>query len=87
MLATPIAYPQRVTLIPNSGIQFLDFSLTPVLDAERPGKFVRQTANGPLLRLNYHQAKDRYFLPVAPANRPKWYVRNSAFLWNNHCGC
>jgi hypothetical protein len=66
MLATPIAYPQRVTLIPNSGIQFLDFSLTPVLDAERPGKFVRQTANGPLLRLNYHQAKDRYFLPVAP---------------------
>ncbi len=71
MLATTTEYPQRVRLIPNSGIQFLDFALTPALAAERPGKFVRQTANGPLLRLDYNQNHDRYFLPVAPGEPPE----------------
>ncbi|TQI80534.1 hypothetical protein FHU10_4595 [Serratia fonticola] len=71
MLATTTEYPQRVQLIPNSGIQFLDFALSPVLVAERPGKFVRQTANGPLLRLDYSPANGKYFLPVAPGEPPE----------------
>lgn len=71
MLATTTEYPQHVRLIPNSGIQFLDFALTPELDTERPGKFVRQTANGPLLRLEYNQTRDKYFLPVAPGEPPE----------------
>lgn len=53
----------NMTLIQNSGIQFLDFALKPDLAADWPGKFVRQTANGPLLRLNYHQQSGKYLLP------------------------
>ena len=66
MLATTIEYPQHVRLMPNSGIQFLDFALTPRFDTERTGKFVRQTANGPLLRLNYNETNGKYFLPQPP---------------------
>lgn len=74
MLATTSPYPQRVQLIPNSGIQFLDFALTPRLDVEQPGKFVRQTANGPLLRLDFQQSNGKYFLPVT-AGEPAEMVR------------
>jgi hypothetical protein len=54
MLAPLTDYKNAITLIQDSGIQFLDFALTPVLDADFPGKFVRQTASGPLLRLQWH---------------------------------
>ncbi|WP_337261994.1 MULTISPECIES: virulence factor SrfB [unclassified Serratia (in: enterobacteria)] len=74
MLATTTDYQQSVTLIGNSGIQFLDFAITAQLDAERPGKFVRQTANGPLLRLNYNAANGKYWLPQA-ADQPPEMVR------------
>ncbi len=66
MLATPIAYPQRVTLIPNSGSNFWTSPLRRYWMPSALANLLRQTANGPLLRLNYHQAKDRYFLPIAP---------------------
>ncbi len=63
MLATMTDFTPNMTLIQNSGIQFLDFALKPDLAADWPGKFVRQTANGPLLRLNYHQQSGKYLLP------------------------
>lgn len=51
MLVNLCDYKQSVTLIANSGVQFLDFGLTPQ-DTASHGRFVRKTANGPLLRLD-----------------------------------
>ncbi|CNE60103.1 virulence factor SrfB [Yersinia nurmii] len=65
MLATITDYKQRITLIQNSGIQFLDFALTPAVDADLPHAFVRKSANGPLLRLMFNQERGKYLLPVA----------------------
>ncbi|MDX6042328.1 virulence factor SrfB [Scandinavium lactucae] len=62
MLVTLCDYQQSVTLIANSGVQFLDFGLTPQ-DSLSNGRFVRKTANGPLLRLNYDIVNCRYTLP------------------------
>jgi len=73
MLATIADYPSTITLIQNSGIQFLDFAVKPQPD-ELPGKFVRQSANGPLLRLNYNALSGKYSVPV-PAGRPPELVR------------
>ncbi|WP_145557803.1 virulence factor SrfB [Yersinia aldovae] len=67
MLATITDYKQKITLIQNSGIQFLDFALTPETDSELPNKFVRKSANGPLLRLNYHSHNGKYSLMVPGA--------------------
>lgn len=67
MLATITDYKQKITLIQNSGIQFLDFALKPELDGELPNKFVRKSANGPLLRLNYHENNGKYSLLVPGA--------------------
>jgi hypothetical protein len=47
MLVNLCDYKQSVTLIANSGVQFLDFGLTPQ-DSAAIGRFVRKTANGPL---------------------------------------
>jgi hypothetical protein len=66
MLAPLTDYPRSMTLIQDSGIQFLDFALTPVLDEEFPGKFVRQTASGPLLRLQWDADSGKYLLPAQP---------------------
>jgi hypothetical protein len=63
MLVTLCDYQQSVTLIANSGVQFLDFGLTPQ-DSLSNGRFVRKTANGPLLRLNYDIVNCRYTLPA-----------------------
>ncbi len=46
MLVNLCDYKQSVTLIANSGVQFLDFGLTPQESAHH-GRFVRKTANGP----------------------------------------
>jgi hypothetical protein len=66
MLAPLTDYQQTVTLIQDSGIQFLDFALTPLLEADFPGKFVRQTASGPLLRLQWDADGGKYLLPAQP---------------------
>ncbi|VFS44735.1 Virulence protein SrfB [Enterobacter cancerogenus] len=58
MLANLCDYKQSVTLIANSGVQFLDFGLTPQ-DTASTGRFVRKTANGPLLRLDYDLVNGR----------------------------
>ncbi|CNG04064.1 virulence factor SrfB [Yersinia frederiksenii] len=67
MLATITDYKQKITLIQNSGIQFLDFALQPELEIELPNKFVRKSANGPLLRLNYNEHNGKYSLMVPGA--------------------
>ena len=71
MLAPLTDYPHSITLIQDSGIQFLDFALTPVLHDEFPGKFVRQTASGPLLRLQWDADSGKYLLPAQPGQTPE----------------
>lgn len=67
MLAKLTDYKQKITLIQDSGIQFLDFALKPELNIERPNKFVRKSANGPLLRLNYNKHNGKYSLMIPDA--------------------
>ena len=71
MLATISDYKHQVALIQNSGIQFLDFALKPNFSSELPGKFVRQTANGPLLRLLHNAETDTYWLPAPAGAQPE----------------
>lgn len=72
MLATLFNYKPSVTLIKDSGIQFLDFGLAPQTNAAHAGRFVRQTANGPLLRLDYDVVPGKFTLPGRTAPRLKW---------------
>ena len=70
MLVNLCDYKQSVTLIANSGVQFLDFGLTPQESAQS-GRFVRKTANGPLLRLDYDLVNERYTLPAHNGGMPE----------------
>ncbi|WP_318377739.1 virulence factor SrfB [Enterobacter sp.] len=70
MLVNLCDYKQSVTLIANSGVQFLDFGLTPQVSAHN-GRFVRKTANGPLLRLDYDLASERFTLPASNGGQPE----------------
>ncbi|PWC12523.1 virulence factor SrfB [Brenneria corticis] len=74
MLATITDYQQRITLIQDSGIQFLDFALKPELSAALPNKYVRKSANGPLLRLIHTPQTGKYILP-SPAGAPPEVVK------------
>ena len=71
MLATLTDFKQKITLIRDSGIQFLDFALKPVWDDGLPAKFVRKSANGPLLRLDYNPQNGRHFLPGVDGGAPE----------------
>ncbi|WP_409308774.1 virulence factor SrfB [Pectobacterium sp. B1J-3] len=70
MLATITDYKQKITLIQDSGIQFLDFALKPQASADSSNKYVRKSANGPLLRLIYDEQTDKYLLP-SPVGLPE----------------
>lgn len=70
MLVNLCDYKQNVTLIANSGVQFLDFGFTPN-DCQHSGRFVRKTANGPLLRLEYNEQGDKYTLPARNSSQPE----------------
>ncbi|GAS73118.1 virulence factor SrfB [Salmonella enterica] len=70
MLVNLCDYKQSVTLIANSGVQFLDFGLTPQESAHH-GRFVRKTANGPLLRLDFDLTTGRYTLPGSTGGQPE----------------
>lgn len=70
MLVNLCDYKQSVTLIANSGVQFLDFGLTPQESAHY-GRFVRKTANGPLLRLDFDLTSGRYTCQDVLAANPK----------------
>ncbi|MDO6406072.1 virulence factor SrfB [Pantoea phytobeneficialis] len=70
MLAPLIDDKQRITLIEDSGVQFLDFGLRlPSLQARR--QFVRQTANGPLLRLNIDGNSGKFLLYPEDGSAPE----------------
>ncbi|RPH24792.1 virulence factor SrfB [Buttiauxella warmboldiae] len=71
MLATLYPYKPSVTLIKDSGIQFLDFGLAPQPNAPHTGRFVRKTANGPLLRLDYDIVPGKFTLPGAQGAAPE----------------
>ncbi|AIR62439.1 virulence factor SrfB [Cedecea neteri] len=71
MLATLFHYKPSVTLIKDSGIQFLDFGLAPQTNAAHAGRFVRQTANGPLLRLDYDVVPGKFTLPGENGTAPE----------------
>ncbi|WP_249220984.1 virulence factor SrfB [Serratia rubidaea] len=63
MLATLPHYPAQVTLVQNSGVQFLDFGLPPEETTPAlPGAYVRKTANGPLLQLRFDPASGKHLL-------------------------
>lgn len=87
MLATIADFKPNMTLIQNSGIQFLDFALTPEPDDDLPGSFVRQTANGPLLRLNFNAQNGKYLLPVNAGTTPEVVKPEFSFPWRNRFGC
>ncbi|WP_423060345.1 virulence factor SrfB [Citrobacter portucalensis] len=70
MLVNLCDYKQSVTLIANSGVQFLDFGLTPQESAHH-GRLVRKTANGPLLRLDFDLTSGRYTLPGSTGAQPE----------------
>ena len=70
MLVNLCDYKQSVTLIANSGVQFLDFGLTPQ-DTASHGRFVRKTANGPLLRLDFDLVNGRYTVPGTHGGQPE----------------
>ena len=61
MLAPLIDDKQKISLIENSGVQFLDFGLQ-LSDTPARRQFVRQTANGPLLRLNVDGNSGKFLL-------------------------
>lgn len=71
MLAPVTDFLHSITLIQDSGIQFLDFALTLILDADFPGKFVRQTASGPPLLLQWDADSGKYLLPAQPGQAPE----------------
>ncbi|MTH46257.1 virulence factor SrfB [Intestinirhabdus alba] len=63
MLPEIIAYDRQVTLVGDSGIQFMDFGLTP--GRWPAGEFVK-LANGVLTRLLYNEQRDYYFYQPTP---------------------
>ncbi len=69
-LAPLIAFPPQVSLVADSGVQFLDFGLTPE-QSPHYGHFVRQSVNGPLLRLDYDADTQRYLLPDPDGSEPE----------------
>lgn len=71
MLANLFHYKPGVTLIKDSGIQLLDFGLAPQPDAPHTGRFVRKTANGPLLRLDYDIVPGKFTLPEGQGGSPE----------------
>lgn len=79
MLATITDYKQKITLIQDSGLQFLDFALKPAIDVQGPGKFVRKTANGPLLRLILNEENGKYLLPAPMGTAPEVVRPESSF--------
>lgn len=79
MLANLIDYKSSVTLIKNSSIQFLDFGLTPMETHPHSGRFVRQSVNGPLLRLDYDSQLSRFVLPGENGGAPEILKPESTF--------
>ena len=70
MLAPLIDDKQKITLIEDSGVQFLDFGLR-IAAGQARRQFVRQTANGPLLRLNVDGNSGKFLLYPQDGGAPE----------------
>lgn len=66
MLAQLIDHRDKITLIRDSNIQFLDFGFT-LPQRKEYGEFTRKGENGPLLRLIYDERNDHFVFP-SPGN-------------------
>jgi hypothetical protein len=66
MLSKLVNFEDKVTLIGNTGVQFLDFGLRLALRRELPGEFVPQESNRSLARLEYDERNDRHYHPQRP---------------------
>ncbi|MGH8612546.1 MAG: virulence factor SrfB, partial [Gammaproteobacteria bacterium] len=67
MLAEPVEFSEKATLIMRSGIQFMDFGLTLDLRKEQPGEFALQTTQRSLARLEWDDRRERFVHPGNPA--------------------
>lgn len=70
MLVNLYSYRHDVSLIRDSGIQFLDFGVT-LAEPAASGCFVRKTANGPLLRLSWDDNRQKFTLPAHDGGMPE----------------
>ncbi len=70
MLAPLIDDKQKISLIENSGVQFPDFGLQ-LFATQARRQFVRQTANGPLLRLNMDGNSGKFLLYPQDGGAPE----------------
>lgn len=66
MLARLVNFERKVTLIADSGVQFLDFGLDLQARDRLPGEFVLQPGNQSLARLVYDERNDCHCLPQRP---------------------
>jgi hypothetical protein len=66
MLTKPVSFEDKVTLIMNTGVQFLDFGLKLELRKELPGELVVQESNQSLARLEYDERNDCHYHPARP---------------------
>ena len=66
MLSKPVSFEDKVTLIMNTGVQFLDFGLKLEMRKELPGEFVVQEGNQSLARLEYDERNDFHYHPARP---------------------
>lgn len=66
MLARLVNFETKVTLIADSGVQFLDFGLTLALRKALPGEFVVQESNRSLARLLYDERTNQLYWPDRP---------------------
>jgi len=71
MLAKPIDLEHKLTLIADSGIQFMDFGLNVALRKEPAGEFIRQPSNQSLGRLLYDERNDILYWPDRPGTALK----------------
>ncbi len=71
MLTKPVSFEDKVTLIMNTGVQFLDFALKLELRRELPGEFVVQESNQSLARLEYDERSDCHYHPSRPGTALK----------------
>jgi len=80
MLTDLIHYKPDVTLIRDSGIQFLDFGLYLPENSDKKGYFVRQTANGPLLHLHHDENDGTFTIPSSQGETAERVRPESAIL-------
>jgi hypothetical protein len=66
MLSKLVSFEDKIALIQNTGVQFLDFGLKLALRKELPGEFVSQESNRSLARLEYDGRNDRHYHPQRP---------------------